>query len=117
MTDQTTPTGASERGGGAIPARYRGLLAVNLVALALLCIITFASDASGQPARSRAAGEYTMVSGEISSTTQDAIYIIDSRNREMLVLVWDRSRRQLQPIGGGYRNFDADSSENARRSR
>lgn len=100
-----------------IPSRYRGLIALNIVAVALLCLVTFAQSASGQPSRVRVAGDYTMVSGDLQGRKEDAVYIIDARNREMLVLVWDRSQQRLLPIGGGYRNFDADSGENARRGR
>ncbi|MEQ9616705.1 MAG: hypothetical protein RLN60_01580 [Phycisphaerales bacterium] len=102
---------------GTIPSRYRGLVALNLVALALLVLVTFATDAEAQPARQRVAGEYTMVSGGVQGRSEDAIYIIDARNREMLVLIWERGQARLTPIGSGYRNFVADSGENARRSR
>ncbi len=100
-----------------IHSRYRGLIALNIVAVALLCLVTFAQSATGQPSRVRVAGDYTMVSGQLQGRSEDAVYIIDARNREMLVLVWDRSQKNLSPVGAGYRNFDADSGENARRSR
>jgi len=100
-----------------IPSKYRGLIALNLVAVALLCLVTFAQNASGQPSRTRVAGEYTMVSGNLQGRSEDAVYIIDARNREMLVLVWERTQQKLSPVGGGFRNFDADSGENARNSR
>lgn len=118
MTDQQPqPEDAPRVGSGAIPARYRGLVALNLLAIALLVVVSFAHDASGQPARNRVTGEYTMIAGEIQGRSEDAIYIIDARNREMLALIWNRSQRRLEPIGAGYRNLDIDAAGGGRRSR
>jgi len=107
----------SETSHPAPASRYRGLIALNLLAIALLCVVTFSQDATAQPSRSRVAGEYTMVSGKVQGRTEDAIYIIDTRNREMVAILYDRSQRRLVPIGAGYRNFIVDSGENARRTR
>jgi len=117
MTQRTDTQRAIGRAAPVIPTRYRGLIALNVAALGILCLITFAGSAAAQPSRERVAGEYTMVTGELQARTEDAIYIIDARNREMLALMWDRSQRSLEPIGAGYRNFDADARANERRGR
>ena len=117
MSEQTDTQLGTARPSPAIPTRYRGLIALNIAALGVLCLITFAGSASAQPNRERVTGEYTMVTGNLQAVTEDAVYIIDARNREMLALVWNRSQRSLDPIGAGYRNFDVDTRVNERRGR
>jgi hypothetical protein len=89
-------------------ARSRqGLIALNLALLTILAIMTFSPLAEGQPGASRARGQYSMVSGEITGGTPHVVYIFDSNNREMVAVRWNNSRRTLDGIG--FRDLNADS--------
>jgi hypothetical protein len=86
----------------------RGLIAVNAALLAALAGITFVPMATGQPAATRARGQYTMVSGRTVSGGSAAVYIIDSSNQEMVALRWEQGKQSL--LGLGYRNFAGDGA-------
>lgn len=86
----------------------RRLVALNAVLLMALAGVSLAPTAGAQTAANstRARGEYTMVGGDISGATANAIYVIDAANREIITLLWDTSRRRLQ--GVGYRDLVLD---------
>lgn len=84
------------------------LIALNGILLAGVLAITFwPQSATGQPAPARIRGEYTMVSSKTIMGNADAIYVLDSANRELVAMRWDQGRRSL--VGIGYRNLDADT--------
>ncbi len=87
----------------------RRLVALNGVLLLALAGVSLAPSAGAQTASNasnRTRGEYTMVGGDISGANANAIYVIDSANREIITLLWDNSRRRLQ--GVGYRDLVLD---------
>lgn len=86
----------------------RRLVALNAALLLALLGVTLAPSAGAQTAANatRARGEYTMVGGDVSGATANAIYVIDAANREIITLLWDNSRRRLQ--GVGYRDLVLD---------
>jgi len=88
--------------------RHR-LIALNAVLLLALGAVTFAPHATAQsrengPMRPR--GEYTIVGGEVTGANANALYVLDSANREVVGLLWDESRRQIR--GLGYRDLAMD---------
>ncbi|KAA0214002.1 MAG: hypothetical protein DYG94_02970 [Leptolyngbya sp. PLA3] len=85
----------------------RGLIALNLLLLAVLGAVTLPPIASAQNQRGRTRGEYTMVGGELDVGGSDAVFIVDSANAEMIVLRWENGRRRLE--GVGFRDLDLDS--------
>ena len=96
--------------------QFRSLLALNLLLLAVLAAVTFAPVATAQTNRpSRASGDYSMVSGKAQGLTEHVVYVVDSINRDVLAIQWDRSRKNWQGIG--YRNLTDDSSNPNRRGR
>jgi len=86
----------------------RRLIGLNAALLLALLGVTLAPSADAQTAAnsSRARGEYTMVGGDVSGSTANALYIVDAANREIITLLWDTSRRRLQ--GVGYRDLVLD---------
>jgi hypothetical protein len=86
----------------------RRLIGLNAALLLALLGVTLAPSADAQTAAnsSRARGEYTMVGGDVSGSTANAIYVVDAANREIITLLWDTSRRRLQ--GVGYRDLVLD---------
>ncbi len=90
--------------------RMRGLIGLNVVLLAVLAMVTFAPTAPGQPGApaiaGRARGDYTMVSGRMQGSTTNAVWVLDATNQELIVLGWDRGRKQLYGIG--YRSLVND---------
>lgn len=90
------------------PRFRRPLLALNGVLLCACLAVTLAptAGAQNQPNPTRARGEYTMVGGQVSGSSSNAITVLDAANREMVTLLWDSSRRRLQ--GVGYRDLITD---------
>jgi hypothetical protein len=88
--------------------RMRGLLAVNAVLLCVLLVTAVAPLAEAQRAR-RAPGEYTMVAARAQGISEEAIYIVDSTNMEMLVVRYNRSTKRLDFIG--FRDLQNDFDE------
>lgn len=92
------------------PHSRRGLIAANVVLLALLVGLSMVTPAgaqnSGQPP-GRARGEYTMVAGRTNSGGSSVIYVLDATNQEVVALKWDQSR--LTMSGVGYRSLTGDS--------
>ncbi len=93
-------------------SRYRlsGLLAVNGSLLALLAMVTFAPTSEAQ---NRVRGEYAMVGGGIQGASANAIYIVDTRNQELIALGYEPNQKEL--LGIGYRNLAADAASIQRR--
>lgn len=90
----------------------RGLLALNGALLIVLAAVTFGASVSGQ---ARGRGEYTMVAGGLPGSDANAIYIVDVANQEMIVMVYNNTRRDLD--GVAYRNLQADAATVQRRNR
>ena len=86
--------------------RHPGLIALNAGLLLVLAGVTWAPEALAQKGQ-RARGEYTMVSGRLTGGSNNAAYVIDSSNQEMIALVWNNGRKGLEGIG--YRDLAADS--------
>lgn len=93
--------------------RRQGLIALNVTLLVLLTLVTVAPLAQGQrqpsqQAPNRARGEYSMVGGDITGGSPNAVYIIDANNSEMIAVRYNNSRRSIEGIG--YRDLSADSA-------
>lgn len=84
----------------------RGLLTLNALLLAALGAVTLAPSADAQNATPRARGEYSLVGGGVTGGNANAVYVLDSANRELIALLWDNSRRQINGIG--YRDLAND---------
>lgn len=85
------------------------LVVLNLVLLSVLALITLSPPADAQlssPDAPRARGEYTLVGGETQSGNTNAIYVLDTANRELVALRWNASTSTLEGIG--YRNLAQD---------
>lgn len=95
-------------------SRVRHLIAVNGVLLAVLALVALVPDADGQQNR-RARGTYTMVSAQVQGFSEDALYLVDGSNREIVVLRYERSRKRLSFVG--YRDMAQDSEQRRGRSR
>jgi hypothetical protein len=46
------------------------------------------------------------VGGELSSGNANGVYVLDSANRELILLRWDNSRNSVE--GLGYRDLNTD---------
>ncbi len=89
----------------------RALLALNGALIALLGFVTLGPDANAQgESRDRLRGEYVLVGGDIPFGNENAIYILDSANQEMVAVRWTSSSGaagKLEAIG--YRDLAADA--------
>jgi hypothetical protein len=89
--------------------RPNALVVLNIALLSVLAMIMLASYAEAQPrdpSSPRARGEYTLVGGETSSGNSNAMYILDTANRELVAVRWNESTKTLEGIG--YRDLSAD---------
>lgn len=105
MSDQSTPV----RGGA--PTR---LIAANAALLGLLAVLTIAgmqSPAEAQSGTARGRGDYTILSGRYQGGTASAVYVVDSANQEVLALIWNRTKQELEPLG--MRSMLADGQRQA----
>lgn len=82
------------------------LLALNFVLLGVLTLISM-PGASAQADRTRSRGQYTMVNAKAQGISESCLYVVDSTNQELLVVRWDRSRKQIKGIG--FRDLAADA--------
>ncbi len=93
----------------ALQPRRNALVVLNAVLLAALAILIIAPKAKAQldtDAPQRARGDYTIVGGETSSGNSNALYILDTSNRELIAVRWDQSNKRLD--GLGYRDLSRD---------
>ena len=96
--------------------QLRGLLALNLVLLAVLATVSLGPAAFAQNGReARPSGDYSMVTGQAQGITENVVYIVDGLNRDLLAIKWDRSRKGWE--GLGYANLVEDGQRGARRTR
>lgn len=94
-------------------SRYTALLAINAALLAALAASVLAptSATAQRDEANRARGDYTMLAGQVQGMEENAIYLVDVNNREVIAVRWDRNNHSFSPLG--YRDLDED----ARRSR
>ncbi|MEZ6243919.1 MAG: hypothetical protein R3B57_12855 [Phycisphaerales bacterium] len=87
--------------------QMRALVALNACLLVVLALVTAAPRALAQAGVRRPPGTYAMVGGEPASGNANAVYVLDTANRELIVLRWNNSTNQLE--GVGYRDLRADT--------
>ena len=95
-----------------IQRHHRALIMLNGTLLGVLALAVLAplGGAAAQPdGKSRGRGNYTMVGGEYTGGSSNAIFIVDAQNQEMVAVFWSQNQKSLMPLG--YR----DLAEDARR--
>lgn len=114
--EHPAPEPGERSGACPAPARLSPLIWLNILLLVVLALVTIAPGAEArQGVRSRAPGQYAIVSGRFQGSTDRALFIADVANEELVVLRWDRSRRVLEGIG--YRDLAADAAGARRQGR
>lgn len=96
--------------------QQRGLVVLNgalLAALGAVCLAPGAgADQGAAPpgggAGARGRGSYTVISPRIAGGQEGSLFIIDAANRELAVMRWDTSRRELLSVG--HRDMSADAA-------
>lgn len=103
--DHATTSPTNESGGSRRNGAYslRPLILLNVALLIVLGTVTFSASSEAQP---RARGDYTMVAGDARGTNAGAVYIVDVRNQEMVVVGYNNSEHRLDGIA--YRNLRRD---------
>ncbi|MEO1583264.1 MAG: hypothetical protein AAFR96_01675 [Planctomycetota bacterium] len=89
-------------------ARKHGvLIAVNA---GLAAVVGVTAMAPAQPGNERARGQYAIVGGEfLGGGGENAVFILDSTNQDLIAVRWDRTRQSLAGIG--YRDLSLDAQE------
>jgi hypothetical protein len=103
---------ASDAGAG---HPYRALIALNAVLIGVLALVTLAPAPGGdaQAQANRARGDYTMVAGRIQGSSEDAIFIVDSNNAEVVAVRWQKGAKEF--AGVGYQSFNSTPQRGGRR--
>ncbi len=96
-------------------SQFRALIMLNAALLAILAAVVFSPSANAQNRPNRARGEYTMVSGEFQGASENAIWILDAANQELLALRWNHSQKKLDGIG--FRDLSRDAAQTGRGGR
>ncbi len=84
----------------------RALIGLNAVLLIALGAVSLTPDAGAQQNTNRSPGAYSIVGGELSSGNANGVYVLDSTNRELILLSWDNSRNSVKFLG--YRDLNSD---------
>ncbi len=110
-----TTTETTRRAPGRAPNRAVAVLvALNAVlVLAIGAVVLEPRATAQQQTPSRAAGQYMLVGGEVRSGNTNAVFVIDTANREMVALRWVDGRNVLEGIG--YRNLADDLKQQPQR--
>jgi len=84
----------------------RALIGLNAVLLVVLGAVSLTPIAGAQGSSPRPPGVYSVVGGELSSGNANGVYVLDSANRELILLRWDNGRNAVE--GLGYRDLNDD---------
>lgn len=86
------------------------LAALNAVLILALGVITLAPEAAAQARRTsggRSKGQYVLVGGQVNTDDNNAVYVLDAVNRDVIALVWNDPQNRF--IGVGYRSLTDDA--------
>jgi hypothetical protein len=114
MTDSPAPSSPPA------PRLPRRLLALNIALLLTLVLISVgtlpAPSGAAQPTgrsnrdadrQARQRGEYALIAGRVQGAQVSGVYVLDSANRDLVALVWSRTRSRFEPVG--YRSLVEDT--------
>lgn len=91
-----------------------GLVAINLVLLALLVLTVTAPRSVGSGDAAHLGGDYLMVGGQVQGSTTHALYVLDQRRGMLLAMTYDRTSKKMKPIGARSLAADDVRSEPSR---
>lgn len=75
----------------------------------LLAAVAMAQGTSpAGPAVTRPRGQYLLLAGRMQGSPPGVVWVIDTVNRELLALKWNRSERRLEPFD--IRNLNRDTA-------
>ena len=77
-------------------SRTRAMVGLNAVLLVVLTAVSLTPDAGAQSATRRPPGVYSLVGGELASGNANGVYVLDSANRELILLRWDNARNAVE---------------------
>ena len=107
----------TQQANGGFRGSRRFLTGANFVLAGAALTMVVAGIAGAQPRQSgtlqRASGQYTCVGGQTLGGYTNVIYVLDSANRELVVLKWNDGTKQLEGIG--YRDLVSDISKESDR--
>ena len=81
-----------------------GLIALNLLLLAIFAAVSFVPETIAQTPKS---GHYISVPAKANSITSGIVYILDTDNQELVAVTWDHNNNRIATLG--YRNIKSDA--------
>lgn len=90
--------------------KFGGLIAINLVLLALLALVTFApSTNANTDGLENAAGDFIMVGGRVTGSTSNVVYVLDQRTGILVALRYELGAKKMKRIS--IRNINQDAAK------
>ena len=81
-----------------------GLIALNVLLLAIFAAISFVPETIAQTPRS---GHYISVPANANGITSGVVYIMDTDKQELVAVTWDHNNNRITVLG--YRNIESDA--------
>jgi hypothetical protein len=81
-----------------------GLIALNLLLLAIFAAVSFVPETIAQTPKS---GHYISIPAKANSITSGIVYILDTDNQELVAVTWDHNNNRIATLG--YRNIKSDA--------
>ena len=88
---------------------FAGLIAVNIVMLALLAMVTWAPTSSADSNGSAPTGDYIMVGGRVTGLTSNGVYVLDQRSGFLIGFKFDLGSKKVKALS--VRNVNQDAAE------
>ena len=80
-----------------------GLIALNVLLLAIFAAVSFVPETIAQTPKS---GNYISVPAESNGITSGVVYILDTEKRELVGVTWNHNTNRISTLG--YRNIELD---------
>ena len=89
------------------PTSRNGVLALNVLLVAILTVIVLVPSSDAQSTNPRAIPGYVAIPAVASGINTGVVYILDTSQQEMAAVAWNQNRNKIMTLG--YRNIAIDA--------
>ena len=90
--------------GSSTTASRNGLIALNVLLLAIFAAVSFVGETIAQTPKS---GHYISAPAQSNGLSSGVVYIMDTDNQELVAVAWDHNKNRIATLG--YRNIEQDA--------